>query len=151
MLQLEVFKNKISASKIYHTNFILTWNNHWYDFAFCSALLSSLFCLSWRQESFFLPLIVISGSLTCQALLVLHLCRFQQLQHLYYWHHRHHHHRHHFCQSHLIYITALFSKISATRGWTVEVAMDRKYCLYGQEKIVQWLTKILETEKRATI
>ena len=28
--------------------------------------------------------------------------------------------------------------------------MDRKYCLYGREKIVQWLTKILETEKRAT-
>ena len=68
--------NRISTTKIYHTNFILIWHNHWYGFVFCSALLSSLIWFSWRQDSSFLLLIGISGSLTCQALLVSHLCRF---------------------------------------------------------------------------
>ena len=111
----------------YHIIFILTWNNHWYSFDFCPAILSSLICLSWWQESFFLPLIVISGLLICQALSVLHLCRFQQLQHFYYWHHHHLCHHHYLKSLHLDHRS--FLRHSATKGWTVEVAMDWKFQL----------------------
>ena len=117
-----MFQNEISY-KLYSNI-----NNHWYGFDFCSAVLSSLICLSWWQESFFLPLIVISGLLNCQALLVLHLCRFQQLQHLYYWHH------HHFCHHHCVKATLIrsthsFLRHSTTKGWAVEVFMDWKFQL----------------------
>ena len=117
LLQLKVFLNEISTSTIYHTNFILTLNNHWYDFAFCSALSSSLICLSWRQESFFLTLIVLSGLLTCQAMLVLHLCRFQQLQHLYYWDHHHLCH-HHYLKTLNLDHSVFFQRYSVTQALT---------------------------------
>ena len=81
--------------------------------------------------SFFLPFIVILGLLTFEALLVLHLCRFQQLQHLYYWHH------HHLCHHRYV---------EATLFRSTEIPV--KYRLHGQEKIVQWLNKKLETVKK---
>ena len=97
---------------------------------------TSLKC--WFQKKFwkplqifrrlFLPLIGISGWLTCQALLVFHLCRFQQLQHLHYWHN-------HLLWHHLLSAgTSLrlphsFLTYSATKGWTVKVAMDWKFQL----------------------
>ena len=43
-------------------------------------------------------------------------------------------------------------KVSGRWRWAMEVAMDWKFQLnivfYGQEKIVQWLTKKLETVKK---
>ena len=75
--------------------------------------------------SFFLPLIVIPGLLTCQALLVLHLGRFQQLQ------------------------SSLSSSFSeATSFRSVEVAMDWKFHLNIVYKIEKKENKILETVKK---
>ena len=54
--------------------------------------------------------------------------------------------------SHFIYITAFFSKIFGhnrmNRGGGYGLEITVKYRLYGQEKIVKWLNKKLETVKK---
>ena len=83
----------------------------------------------------------------------LHPCQFQQLQHLYFWHH------HHFCHHHYVKTTlthfnlnALLSKIvdqkTLSRGSIYGLENPVKYRLHGQEKIVLWLNKKLETVKK---
>ena len=136
---------------MYRSNFIRTWNNHWYCFAFYSALLPSLIWISWRQESSFLPLIGISGLLTCQVLLVFHLCRFHNFKIftigimiiifdiIIIW-------------SHFISFSAFFSNIFGhkrlNRGGGYGLGISVKYRFYGQEKIVQWLPKKIKTVKK---
>ena len=122
----------------------------WLCFSFNTLIFFNLSFMATRE---FLCCLVISGLLTWQALLVLHLCRFQQPQYLYYWHHHHHHT---FViiiiWSHFILITKVFSKIygnkKLNRGGSYGMEISVKYCLYGQEKIVQWLNKKLETVKK---
>ena len=110
---------------------------------FCSAPLFSLMPFTATREflSFFnryfrfTNLSTWSISPCRQAWLVLHLGQFQQLKHLYYWHHHHHHHHDLCVSSSLSEATSFrsphfFLRYSATKSWTMKVAIDSKFQLY---------------------